>query len=380
MLTDLAEARPLIRAELNLETPNGGHVISGLVVEFVSEDFMRRFSLTTRKSLTETHVRISDGQCVTSSAVGDITFELARHEFQRTIYVLRDLRDVDMVLGLPWLDDEHASLQFRMTRAFTLMDGIALETQIEEERLECLLMSSCKTRKLVRKTRRGRGRNAEFYVIDITPTTEQPSELYKGEELTAEQHENFRSLLYDDFLELLRHMDSPHVSRQWDHPIDTIGPMKRQRHNRLSPAERAEFNRQLKDPMEAGLIRPSHSEFSSPILFLPKANNGSLRLCIDYRGLNEVTRKDAYILPRVYATLDELKDASSYTHLDLASSLWQVRVHDQDIHKTAFRTQKNVLEDNWVPRDLDKAADDMLNLDTNDWMLNPRHFAVLDSR
>jgi hypothetical protein len=77
--------------------------------------------------------------------------------------------------------------------------------------------------------------------------------------------------------------------------------------------------------VEASLIRPSHSESGSPILFLRNAD-GSLRLCIDYRGLNKITRKDAYPLPRVDDTLDELKDANFYTHLDLASGLWQVRV------------------------------------------------------
>jgi hypothetical protein len=187
----------------------------------------------------------------------------------------------------------------------------------------------------MRKTRRNRGRHADFYVIELTSTTEQPTDFHTCEELIAEQRDNFRTLLFDDFPELLHPVDSPHVSRQWDHPIDITSPMRRQRLNRLSPAERAELNRQLKDAIEAGLIRPSYNEFGSPILFLRKAD-GSLRVCIDYRGLSEVTRKDAYPLPRVDDTLDELKDANFYTHLDLASGFWQVRVRDQDIHKTAF--------------------------------------------
>jgi hypothetical protein len=100
--------------------------------------------------------------------------------------------------------------------------------------------------------------------------------------------------------------------------------MKRQILNRLSLAEYAELNRQLKDAMEAAIIRPSHSEFGSPTLFVRKAD-GSLRLCIDYRGLNEVTRKGAYPLPRVDDTPNELKDAKFYyTHLDFAYGLWQV--------------------------------------------------------
>jgi hypothetical protein len=62
--------------------------------------------------------------------------------------------------------------------------------------------------------------------------------------------------------------------------------------------------------MDVGLIRPNHREFGSPILFVRKVY-GSLRLCITYRGLYEATRKDAYPLPRVDDTLDELEDANS---------------------------------------------------------------------
>jgi hypothetical protein len=110
----------------------------------VSEDFVRRFSLTTRKSQAKTLVRLACGQQVTSSTVCDITLELARHEFQRTFYVLLYLRATDLVLGLPWRDDEHASLQFGTTRIFTRMDGSTVESQLEERRPECILISYSK--------------------------------------------------------------------------------------------------------------------------------------------------------------------------------------------------------------------------------------------
>jgi hypothetical protein len=66
LLTDLTEARPLMRTELTVKTPDGGHRISDLVdcaatLDFVSEDFVRRFALQTRKSLTKTHVRLANG-------------------------------------------------------------------------------------------------------------------------------------------------------------------------------------------------------------------------------------------------------------------------------------------------------------------------------
>jgi hypothetical protein len=141
-------------------------------------------------------------------------------------------------------------------------------------------MSSTKVQKLMRKTRRSKGRHAEFYVIELTPAADQPTEFHTREELIADQREHFRSLIYDDFPELLQPVDSPHVSRRWDHSIDTTGMMKRQRLNIVSPAERAELNRKLKDAVDVGLIRPSYSEFGPPILFVRKAD-GSLRLCID---------------------------------------------------------------------------------------------------
>jgi hypothetical protein len=122
---------------------------------------------------------------VSSSTVCDVTFELARHEFHRTFYVLRDLRVADLIMGLPLLDDEHASLQFGTTMVFTLMDGTAVETTLEERRHECLLMSSTKVQKLMRKTRRNMGRRVEFYVIELTSAADQPTDFHTGEELTA---------------------------------------------------------------------------------------------------------------------------------------------------------------------------------------------------
>jgi hypothetical protein len=98
----------------------------------------------------------------------DDTIELARHEFQRTFNVFRDLRAADTVMGLPWLDDKHASLQFDTTMFLNLMDGTATETHLEERRPKCLLTSFTKVQNLMRKTRHNKGHKAKFYVTEIT--------------------------------------------------------------------------------------------------------------------------------------------------------------------------------------------------------------------
>jgi hypothetical protein len=132
----------------------------------------------------------------------------------------------------------------------------------------------------MRQSRRSKGRDANAYVITITPS----SKTHIGEELTTKQRENFRSLRFYDFPELLRPVDLPHVSRQWDHPIETTSSMKRQRLNRLSQAEHTKLNGQLEEAVEACLTRPTHNIFSAPILFLRSKVDGSVRLCIYYRG------------------------------------------------------------------------------------------------
>ena len=95
--------------------------------------------------------------------------------------------------------------------------------------------------------------------------------------------------------------------------------------------ERAEVERQLKD----GVIEPAVTEWASPVLFAPKAD-GTLRFCVDYRRLNEMTLKDSYPIPRMDECIDSLGDAVIFTTLDCNAGYWQVLLHHADRDKTAF--------------------------------------------
>jgi hypothetical protein len=106
----------------------------------------------------------------------------------------------------------------------------------------------------------------------------------------------------------------------------------------LSPRELEEVKEQLTMLIEAGFIQPSKSPFGAPIIFVPK-KNGKLRMCVDYRALNAVTVKNRYPLPRIDELLDRLQGSSVYTKLDLQSGYWQIRIKEEDIPKTAFRTR-----------------------------------------
>ena len=106
---------------------------------------------------------------------------------------------------------------------------------------------------------------------------------------------------------------------------------------RLSQAEKEELAKQLKAMLLAGWIEPSTSPFGAPILFVKK-KDGGLRMCIDYRALNKLTVKNRYPLPRIDDLLDQVGEARYFTSLDLASGYHQIRISDEDVEKTAFRT------------------------------------------
>ena len=112
---------------------------------------------------------------------------------------------------------------------------------------------------------------------------------------------------------------------------------------RLSPKEHEELQAQIDDLLAQGHIRPSSSPYGAPVLFVPK-KDGRWRMCVDYRALNRQTVRDRYPLPRIDDLLDRLGKARHFTTLDLASGYHQIAVKEQDIPKTAFRTQRGQFE------------------------------------
>ena len=121
------------------------------------------------------------------------------------------------------------------------------------------------------------------------------------------------------------------------HPPVSVPPY------RVPPSQRALIDQQAQEMLENGVIRPSSSPYSSPVL-LVKKSDGKDRFCVDFRRLNLATKKDVYPLPRVDDMLDSLGKADYFTVLDLQSGFWQIPLHPDDMEKTAFSTARGHYE------------------------------------
>ncbi|GJU89210.1 putative nucleotidyltransferase, ribonuclease H [Tanacetum coccineum] len=139
------------------------------------------------------------------------------------------------------------------------------------------------------------------------------------------------------FLEELPGLPPP---RQVEFRIDLVSraaPVTRAQY-RLAPSEMKELSVQLQELLEKGFIRLSSSLWGAPVLFVKK-KDGSFRMCIDYRELNKLTVKNRYPLLRIDDLFDQLQGSSVYSNIDLRSGYHQLRIKEEDISITAFRTQ-----------------------------------------
>jgi hypothetical protein len=112
---------------------------------------------------------------------------------------------------------------------------------------------------------------------------------------------------------------------------------------RVSGPELVELKKQIDELSEKGYIRPSTSPWAAPVLFVEK-KDGTKRMCIDYRSLNEVTIKNKYPLPRIEDLFDQLRGASVFSKIDMKLGYHQLRIRLSDIPKTAFITKYGLCE------------------------------------
>lgn len=141
------------------------------------------------------------------------------------------------------------------------------------------------------------------------------------------------------------------------HHIELLDPNVtpiREKLRRTTPVQKAVISKEIDDMLANNVIEPSQSPWAAAI-HLVKKKDGSVRFCIDFRGLNEITKKDAYPLPRIDDTLDSLAGMCFFSTLDARKGYWQIYMHPADREKTAFVSFRGLYQFKRMPFGLTNA-------------------------
>ncbi|TLX70046.1 hypothetical protein E9993_22625, partial [Labilibacter sediminis] len=249
-----------------------------------------------------------------SILISDVTFPLT--------LIPAGINDFDVIIGMDWLSANRANVDCagKFVR-IPVSGGNPVIVYGERCSGSLSLISVLKARKFLAK-------GCQAFLAHVVESSKSKLDLSDVEVVSA-----YADVFPDDLPGLP-------PSRQVDFQIDLVpgaAPIAKAPY-RLAPSEMKEIMLQLQELLAKGFIRPSSSPWGAPVLFVKK-KDGSMRMCIDYRELNKVTVKNKYPLPRIDDLFDQLQGACYFSKIDLRSGYHQVRVREQDIPKTAFRTR-----------------------------------------
>ncbi|KAI3790948.1 hypothetical protein L2E82_04403 [Cichorium intybus] len=289
---------------------------------FVSLDFMPLINLPSRVMKSVVTIELADGREIRAKdRVLGCTLNLADKLFSIDLIPI-EIGSFDIIVGMDWLAKNRVDIGcYEKVVRIPLPNGETLIIKGEKLGRSLNIVSSIKIRKYLK----------EDCIAFMAQVVEREPEVKQVQDIPVVR--DYPEVFPEELPGL-----PPH--RQVEFRIDLIpvGAPVAKTPYRLASSEMQELSGQLQELLDKGFIRPSSSPWGAPVLFVKK-KDGSFRMCIDYRELNKLTIKNRYPLPQIDDLFDQLQGASYFSKIDLRSGYHQLRVHEEDIHKTAFRTR-----------------------------------------
>ncbi|KAG7674262.1 hypothetical protein KSW81_006082 [Nannochloris sp. 'desiccata'] len=324
----------------------------GAGATFITGKCAKRLNLHPRTRAGSITVRLANGNSVT------VPLRISTYRQSVRMFVLDVDSAVGIILGKNWLEFHNPHIDWRLnTVEFVYQDQqILLSTSGADAApaaptSETSLISATQLARILRNKNTPAATNddddEEFDEDgDLIPR------LTTDEDPWANIHETYEKEYFDVFD--LRTFFPPERNVQHEIPLEPGHMPPCQRPYRISPREMEELQKQIREMIDAGIIQPSSSPYAAPVIFVPK-QDGTLRMCVDYRALNKITIKDKFPLPKMDELLNCLEGARYFSKIDLKSAYYQVRVKEEDIPKTAFNTRYGHYEFRVMPFGLTNA-------------------------
>ncbi|GJX20414.1 putative reverse transcriptase domain-containing protein [Tanacetum coccineum] len=282
-------------------------------------------------------VELADGKIVrTNTVLKGCTLNLINHSFEIDLMPI-ELGMFDVVIRMDWLVERDAVIVCGKKEVHIPVKNEVLVVKGNEGVSRLKVISCIKAIKYIE-------RGSQLFLAQVT---EKESKEKRLEDAPVVR--DYPEVFPDD----LPGLPPP---RQVEFRIELVpgaAPVARAPY-RLTPTEMKELADQLQELSEKGFILPSSSPWGAPVLFVKK-KDGSFRMCIDYRELNKLTIKNRYPLPRIDDLFDQLQGSSVYSKIDLRTGYHQLRIREEDIPITAFRTRYGHYEFQVMPFGLTNA-------------------------
>ncbi|GJV66323.1 putative nucleotidyltransferase, ribonuclease H [Tanacetum coccineum] len=289
-------------------------------------------------------IEMADGNLVsTNTVIKNCTLTLLDQPFEIDLMPIK-LGRFDVVIGMDWLSKYHAKILCDEKVVHVPINDETLIIRGDQSKTRLNLISCIKTEWYI-------SLGCQVFMIQVI---EKKSDKKRLQDIPIVKE--FSDVFPEDLPGL------PPI-RPVEFQIDLIpgaAPVARTPY-RLAPSEMQELSNQLQELADRGFIRPSTSPWGAPVLFVKKKDE-YFRMGIDYRELNKLTIKNRYPLPRMDDLLDQLQGSSVYSKIDLRSGYHQLRVRDEYISKTAFRTRYGHYEFQVMPFGLTNAHVVFMNL------------------
>jgi hypothetical protein len=276
---------------------------SGASHSFISSSFVEKHSIPIVLLKAPLLTRTPRGDIKCQLGCPRVRIILSGVEFLADLVVLKS-KGIDVILGMDWLSQHHGLISCAdKVVHLTNPDGIQVTCHTRGHRPDIMVF------------------NMEAKSIEDVPVVREYPDVFP-EELPGMPPDRDIEFVID-----LIPGTSPIAKRPY----------------RMAAPELAELKKQLGELQRSGFIRPSSSPWGAPVLFVEKKDK-SMRMCVDYRSLNEVTIKNKYPLPRIDDLFDQLKGAKYFSKVDLRSGYHQLKIRESDIPKTAFVTRYGLYE------------------------------------